>query len=182
MMNWKVRVPEVIKQTKITVRMPEIGIQVRLEDLALMTSRQAMEAIPWITDPDAEEKWMKLEQEQEEKERAMEVHHKHGRTGMRIEFGWMKRDEIQAKRLYNEGMEMESDLVPCRFDDKEATMTVIMFSAQHPVDYHEYGMSVTLTEVTDEVPFVAILSVYRAFYEYLRDHSLGKETNEPRSE
>ncbi len=119
---------------------------------------------------------------EEERRIEMELQGKIGSTGMRVEFGWMKRDEVAAKGLY-EGMEVASDLVPCTFDDKEACMTVIMFSAQHPVDFHEYGMSVTLTEVTDKVPYIATLQVYHAFYKYLRLHSLGRPKDEqPSSE
>lgn len=160
----------------ITFKVPEVGIQVSLREIQAMSRRQIMESMPGVIDPDVEERWIKLEEKQR-----MELYHKLSRTAMRVEFMWMKQDEIAAKRLY-EARGIESDLVPCSFDDKDACVTMVAFTAFHPVDFHEYGLRITLTEVTDTVPYVTALSVYHAFYEYLRDHSMGKDANEPSGE
>ena len=93
---WDVAAKEDLRNEFVPIHVPEMGIKCTIEEVLAMSRRQQMEQMPMVVDPDVEEKWMKLEQDEEEKARAMEMHHKRQRVGMRIEFSWMKQDEVQA--------------------------------------------------------------------------------------
>jgi hypothetical protein len=81
--------------------------------------------------------------------------------------------EPRVEMMYLRPSDEDDDgLVPCNKD--EATMTQFVFSSIHPVDLHEFGLSLAVTGVVDEVGSHYWFKVEKAMEKYLADHPDGE--------
>ena len=66
----------------------------------------------------------------------------------------------------------DATLVPC--DKADATQTMFCLSSVHPVDHHEFGLSLIVTDVADEIGEHYMFVALQAMDKYLAEHPDGE--------
>ena len=77
---------------------------------------------------------------------------------------WMK---VEVSEEYPDGLRS----VPCGKDKAEGTEFVYTF--KHPIDGHEFGLMLTMTEVVDKAPDYEHFDALAAIADYMRAHPDG---------
>ena len=79
---------------------------------------------------------------------------------------------IEKKYLRFEGEGDDREGFLCGKED--ASMTCFAVTANHPIDGHEFGLAVNITEVVDELNEHQTATVLKALEGYLSDHPKGE--------
>jgi hypothetical protein len=68
----------------------------------------------------------------------------------------------------------EDELVTT-FDRDKAVSTVFTVTTFHPIDGHEFGLQVNISEVCDEMDAFVHAETFGAIDDYMKDHPDGKD-------
>ncbi len=87
-------------------------------------------------------------------------------------------EKPRIERVYVRYEGEGDDLVEIMCPKDEATSTHFVYTALHPVDGHEYGLMLSLTEVVDEIPEHLHNEGVGALERYMTEHPDGKDKND----
>ena len=91
---------------------------------------------------------------------------------MRIEHMHMR--NANKALVLEEGVDVPVDFVPCAFEDADITMWV--FTDIHPVDRHEFGLSLTVAPAERDLDARRYKYAVDALVRYLEEHPDGEDT------